>query len=315
MKILVTEPLHEAGIEKLMEIGEVEKATDLQKSELLEKIRDAYVLIVRSRTEVDKDVVGAAEKLKVIGRAGVGLDNIDLDAASSKGIIVVNTPEASSIAVAELTFGLMLALLRRIVAANNTVKMGGWNRDRFMGSELYGKRLGIIGLGRIGSQVAIRAIAFGMEVIAYDPYITEEITDRVGAKLKPLNELLDSSDIITIHAPLTEETRHLIAEKELKFMKDSAVLINCSRGGIVDETALYNAIVKREIAGAALDVFESEPPPETPLSKLENVVVTPHLGASTEEAQRNSSLMVAEKIRDILLAKWKVMLKQPPTTK
>ncbi|WP_456472440.1 phosphoglycerate dehydrogenase [Methanocaldococcus sp.] len=301
VKILVTDPLHEEAIKILKEIGDVEVATNLSKEELLKKIEDADVLVVRSGTKVDKEVIEHAKKLKIIGRAGVGVDNIDLDAATKKGIIVVNAPDSSSISVAELTMGLMLAAARNIPQANNSVKRGEWDRKRFKGIELYGKTLGVVGLGRIGQQVVKRAKAFGMDIIAYDPYVSKDFAKSLGVELlDDLNELCERADIITLHVPLTPKTKHMIGEEQIKRMKSNCIIINCARGGLIDEKALYEALKNKKIKAAALDVFEEEPPKNSPLLELDNVICTPHQGASTEEAQKAAGTIVAEQIKKIL---------------
>jgi D-3-phosphoglycerate dehydrogenase len=300
MKILVSDHLHEAGIEILKTEAEVEVATGLSKEELIEKIRDKDALLVRSATKVTADVIEAAERLKVIGRAGVGVDNIDLDAATKRGIVVVNAPEASSITVAEHTMGLMLSLARKIPFADSSLKTNKWEKKKFLGVELRGKTLGIIGLGRIGSRVAKKARAFEMEVIAYDPYISEKLAKELGVELVGFEELLRRSDFITIHVPLTEKTRGLIGKKEIEKMKDGAYIINCARGGIVDEKALYDGLKSGKLGGAALDVFEKEPPIGNPLLKLDNIIVTPHLGASTEEAQIFASVIACKEVLKVL---------------
>ncbi|EHP88261.1 phosphoglycerate dehydrogenase [Methanotorris formicicus] len=300
VKILVTDPLHEDAIKILKEVGDVEVATGLSKEELLEKIKDAEVLVVRSGTKVTREVIEHAEKLKVIGRAGVGVDNIDLDTATEKGIIVVNAPDASSISVAELTMGLMLAAARNIPQATESLKRGEWDRKRFKGIELYGKTLGIVGLGRIGQQVAKRAQAFGMNIIAYDPYIPEEIANSLGIRLVSINDLCKESDFITLHVPLTPKTKHMIGKEQIDLMKKNTIIVNCARGGLIDEKALYEALKEKRIRAAALDVFEEEPPKDNPLLTLDNVIGTPHQGASTEEAQKSAGTIVAEQIKKIL---------------
>ncbi len=301
VKILITDPLHEEAIKILKEIGDVEVATNLSREELLKKIEDADVLVVRSGTKVDKEVIEHAKKLKIIGRAGVGVDNIDLDAATKKGIIVVNAPDSSSISVAELTMGLMLAAARNIPQANNSVKRGEWDRKRFKGIELYGKTLGVVGLGRIGQQVVKRAKAFGMDIIAYDPYVSKDFAKSLGVELlDDLNELCERADIITLHVPLTPKTKHMIGEEQIKRMKSNCIIINCARGGLIDEKALYEALKNKKIKAAALDVFEEEPPKNSPLLELDNVICTPHQGASTEEAQKAAGTIVAEQIKKIL---------------
>ena len=301
VKILVTDPLHEDAIKILEEVGEVEIATGLTKEELLEKIKDADVLVVRSGTKVTRDVIEKAEKLKVIGRAGVGVDNIDVDAATEKGIIVVNAPDASSISVAELTMGLMLAAPRNIPQATASLKRGEWDRKKFKGIELYGKTLGVVGLGRIGQQVVKRAKAFGMNIIGYDPYIPKEVAESMGVELvDDINELCKRADFITLHVPLTPKTRHMIGKEQIALMKKNAIIVNCARGGLIDEEALYEALKDKKIRSAALDVFEQEPPKDNPLLELDNVIGTPHQGASTVEAQKSAGTIVAEQVVKIL---------------
>ena len=297
MKILVSDPIAEEGLEKLRQAGfEVDVKAELMPEELIAIIPDYEGLIVRSATRVTREVIEAAKELRAIGRAGIGLDNIDLEAARERGIKVLNTPEATTISVAELTLGHMLALARHIPQATASLKAGKWEKKRFMGTELYGKTLGIIGIGRIGREVAKRAAAFGMDLVAYDPYVREAEVRDLGLKLLPLEDLLPYSDYITIHVPLTSETRHLLGEREFEMMKDGVRLINPARGGVVDEKALYDALVSGKVAGAALDVFEEEPPEDNPLLKLDNVIATPHLGASAKEGQVRSGVEIAEKM-------------------
>ncbi|MCM8799762.1 MAG: phosphoglycerate dehydrogenase [Candidatus Omnitrophica bacterium] len=306
IKILISDPLSEEGINilKIVEDFHVDIKTDLKPQELKEIIKDYDALIVRSATKVTKEIIDSSKNLKVIGRAGVGLDNVDLESATQKGIIVMNTPAGNTISTAEHTFALILALSRNIPQANNSVKRGEWKRSQFMGVELYNKVLGIIGLGRIGSEVAKRAQAFGMRVLAYDPYLRREIAQQLGVEIVELRELLTESDYITVHTPLTEETKHIISDEEFALMKDGVRIINCARGGVIDEKALLNALKEKKVAGAALDVFEVEPPSkDSELLKLDNVIVSCHLGASTEEAQRNVAVEIAESVRDYLLGK------------
>jgi D-3-phosphoglycerate dehydrogenase len=306
MKILVSDPLSEEGLKILKDAKEfqVDVKTDLKPEQLKEIIKDYDALIVRSATKVTKDIISAATKLKVIGRAGVGLDNVDLEAATQKGIIAMNTPAGNTISTAEHTMSVILALSRNIPQANSSMKSGEWKRSKFMGVELYHKILGIIGLGRIGSEVAKRALSFGMKVLAYDPFLSREISESIGVEVVELKDLLTRSDYITVHVPLTEETRHIISNKEFAIMKKGVRVINCARGGIIDEAALANAIKEGRVAGAGIDVFEKEPPsPDNELLKLDNVITTPHLGASTEEAQVNVAIEVAEIVRDALLGK------------
>lgn len=303
LKILVSDPLSEEGLKILREVKEfqVDVKTDLKPEALKEAIKDYDALIVRSATKATKEIINAAEKLKVIGRAGVGLDNVDLGAATQKGIIVMNTPGGNTISTCEHAMSLILALSRNISQADHSTKAGEWKRSKFMGVEVYGKTLGIVGLGRIGTEVAKRALSFGMKIIAYDPYLSREKAEELGIELVELKELFKRSDYITVHAPLTEETRHIISDKEFDLMKKGVRIINCARGGIIDEQALARALAAKKVAAAALDVFENEPPKDSPLLKLENLVATPHLGASTEEAQVNVAIEIAEAVRDALL--------------
>lgn len=296
-KILVSDQISEKGLELLRQEIEVDYLPGLSKEEILKRIAGYEALMVRSGTKVTRDIIEAGTNLKIIGRAGVGVDNIDVEAATERGIVVVNSPGGNTRAAAEHTIALMLALARNIPQAHMSLKQGEWKRNKFMGMEVYGKTLGIIGLGRIGREVAKRAQGLGMEVIAYDPYISEESAERISVQLVDLPTLLQKADIVTVHTPLTKETKHLIGEEELKTMKKGAKIINTARGGIVDELALAKAIEEGIIKGAAIDVFEQEPPPpEHPLFKLEQVIVTPHLGASTVEAQEYVAVDVAEQI-------------------
>ncbi|HIQ32257.1 MAG TPA: phosphoglycerate dehydrogenase, partial [Methanothermococcus okinawensis] len=301
VKILITDDIHEEAVEILRKVGDVEIATNLSREELKRKIEDVDVIVVRSGTKLTRDILEHAKKLKIIARAGVGVDNIDVEYATERGIIVVNSPDASSISVAELTMGLMLAAARNIPQATASLKRGEWDRKSFKGIELYGKTLGVIGLGRIGQQVVKRAKAFGMNIVGYDPYIPEEVARDLGVKLlDDLNELCKVSDFITLHVPLTPKTRHIIGKEQISLMKRNAIIVNCARGGLIDERALYEALKEGRIRAAALDVFEEEPPRNNPLLTLDNVIGTPHQGASTEEAQKSAGIIVAEQIVKIL---------------
>ncbi|MFA5578512.1 MAG: phosphoglycerate dehydrogenase, partial [Methanothrix sp.] len=296
MKVLVSDPLSEEGVRKLETEAEVDVITNLSPEELIEKIKDYDALAIRSGTKVTAEVIAAADKLKVVGRAGVGVDNIDIDAATKKGIIVVNTPGGNTISAAEHTIAMMLSLARNIPQANNSLKAGEWNRKKYTGVEVYNKTLGIVGLGRIGAEIASRMKSFGMHILAYDPFVTEERAADLGIKLAPLDEIFRKSDFITVHTPLTNETRNLIDDEELKIMKPNIRLINCARGGIINEEALARAVAEGRIAGAAVDVFTKEPPTDNPLIEQNGIIVTPHLGASTAEAQVNVAVAVAEQI-------------------
>lgn len=297
-KILISDPIAEQGIKKLQEYFEVDFKPGISKDELIKIIPEYSGLVVRSETKVTQEVISAGRKLKVIGRAGVGVDNIDVEYATKKGILVINAPEGNTIAAAEHTMALILSLSRRIPHAYFSLKEGKWDRKSFVGHELYGKTLGLVGLGRIGSEVAKRAKAFKMRIVAYDPYISPEKAKELEVELlSSLDELLKVADYVSLHLPLTPETENLIGERELSLMKPSSYLINCARGKLVDEGALYNALKEKRIAGAALDVFRQEPlNPDNPLLTLDNVVLTPHLGASTQEAQEKVAVIVAEEI-------------------
>ncbi|MEI6863340.1 MAG: phosphoglycerate dehydrogenase, partial [Candidatus Omnitrophota bacterium] len=302
-KVLISDSLSKEAVDILQKEKEfkVDVNTKLTPEELKKVIKDYDALLVRSATKVTADIINAADKLKIIGRAGVGLDNVDVEAASKKGIIVVNTPGGNTISTAEHTFSMMMALSRTIPQADLSMKKGEWERKKFMGVELYGKTLGIVGLGRIGTEVAKRAIAFGMTVIAYDPYLSAEKAKDLGIENVDLKTLFQKSDYITVHTPLTDETKHMISAKEFAVMKKGVRMINCARGGIIDEEALVKAIEEGKVAGAAFDVYENEPPKGSKLIGLDKVVLTPHLGASTEEAQTNVAVEVANTVRDALL--------------
>jgi D-3-phosphoglycerate dehydrogenase len=303
-KILVAEKIHKNALDLAATYADVTLETNLTPQDLVRKIPGYDALVVRSATKVTKEVINAAGNLKIIGRAGVGLDNIDVDAASKKGILVVNSPEASSIAVAELVFGALLALNRKIVHAHTSMKSGKWERSKFEGSEVYAKTLGIIGFGRIGREVAMRAKAFGMHVLVYDPNITAESCASYDVRYyKELNEMLKHADVVTIHVPLTPKTKDLIGKEQFRLMKKSSVVINIARGGIINEEALYDALKENTIRGAALDVYVSEPHENSPFAELDNIVLTPHLGASTEEAQINAGTVVVEKIKEYFMNK------------
>ena len=296
MKVLVSDPLSEEGVRKLETEMEVDVITNLSPEELVERIKDYDALAIRSGTKVPAEEIAAADKLKVIGRAGVGVDNVDIDAATKKGIIVVNTPGGNTISAAEHTIAMMLSLARNIPLANTSLKAGEWNRKRYTGVEVYNKTLGIVGLGRIGAEIASRMKAFGMRILAYDPFVTEERAADLGIRLATLDEIFRESDFITVHTPLTKETRNLIDEDQFKIMKPGVRLINCARGGIINEEALAKAVAEGRVAGAAIDVFTKEPPAGNPLLDQSGVIVTPHLGASTAEAQVNVAVAVAEQI-------------------
>ncbi|MBI5183004.1 MAG: phosphoglycerate dehydrogenase [Nitrospinae bacterium] len=302
MKVLVSDELSEKGIEIFKREREIELEVKIGLSieDLIAEIPDYDALVIRSGTKVTAEVIEAGDNLKVIGRAGIGVDNIDIDAASKRGIVVMNTPEGNIITTAEHTISMMLALSRNIPQANAYVKSKKWKKKGFIGVEVFNKTLGVIGLGRIGRVVVKRAQGLEMNVIAYDPFISKDTAYNIGIELVEMEELLRRSDYITIHVPKTEGTIHLIGPKEFRMMKKGVRIINCSRGGIVDEEALYQAIVDKRVSGAALDVFEKEPPVDSPLLELDEVICTPHLGASTGEAQENVAIAVAEQIVDFL---------------
>ena len=296
-KILITDHISEEGIRKLREFGDVEIQVGVSEEELKARIAGYDALIVRSGTKVTREVIEAGTRLKVIGRAGVGVDNIDVDSATERGIMVVNAPGANTISAAEHTIGMLLSLSRKIPAANQSLKSGEWSRKKYMGVEVNGKVLGVIGLGRVGGEVAKRAKGLGMRVVAYDPFISQDKAGELGVSLMAFSEVLSISDFITIHTPLMKDTYHLIGKDEFEKMKEGVRIINCARGGIIDENALVEAIKSGKVAGAALDVFEQEPPPmDSDLLKLDSVIVTPHLGASTEEAQRAAAIVIADEV-------------------
>lgn len=303
MRILVSDNLAQVGIEKLTRVPEfqVEVNTSLTHEELCRVIKDYDALIIRSGTKVRADVIEAAENLKVVARAGIGLDNVDVEAATKRGIVVMNTPDGNVITTAEHTVAMMLSMSRNIPQAMYSLKSGKWEKKRFQGKEVFHKVLGIIGIGRIGRVVADRALGLQMKVIAYDPYISEEVIHKMGIEGVSLDELLARSDYISIHTPITPETRNILNEDAFRKMKKGVFVLNCARGGVVDEKALYDAIQAGIVAGAALDVYSKEPPFDNPLLTLDQVVVTPHLGASTDEAQENVAVAVADQVVDFLL--------------
>lgn len=301
MKVLIADKAAQEGIEALKKANfEVDVKIGLSEEELVKIVGDYDAMMVRSETKVTAKVIAAMKKMKIIGRAGVGVDNIDVDAATKKGIIVVNSPEGNTVAAAEHTFAMLLSLARNIPQAVASMKQNKWEKSKFIGTELYGKTLGVVGAGKIGSRVISYAQAFGMKVIVHDPFLTEEYALKIGVELKPLDELLKLSDFITFHIPKNKETFHLINKEKFALMKDGVRIINVARGGIIDEKALKEAIISKKVAGAALDVFEEEPLKENIFAEFDNVITTPHLGASTVEAQINVSLDVAEQIIAVL---------------
>jgi len=304
-KVIITDPLEKEGVEIFTKEKniQVDVQTKLSPQDLKNVIKDYDAIVIRSGTKVTKEIIEAGKKLKVIGRAGVGLDNVDVEAATKNGVIVVNAPAGNTISTAELTMSLILSLSRNIPRANMSLLEGKWERKAFTGVELYGKTLGVVGLGRIGKEVAKRALSFGMKIVAYDPFLSQERDKKLSIDQVDLATVLKTADYITVHTPLTEDTTHMIGEKEFAIMKDGVRIINCARGGIIDEVALEKALKSGKVAGAAIDVFEKEPPVENPLIKYGTVVATPHLGASTKEAQLNVAIDIADTVKDVLLGK------------
>jgi D-3-phosphoglycerate dehydrogenase len=300
---VVTDHVSESGLAPLLEDGrfQVTRIDDSATDAFLAALADADGLVVRSATRVTREMLDKGPGLRVVGRAGVGVDNIDLQAATERGIAVLNSPAGNTVAAAELTMALILSVVRRVAEADRSMRVGEWARSHLRGVQLKDRTLGLVGAGRIGSEVANRCRAFGMKVLVYDPYLTTEYADDLGLALTSLDEVLTHGDIISLHVPLTDETRHLIDAKALALIKPGAFVVNVSRGGVIDEDALAQALTEGHLAGAALDVFESEPlSPESPLLRLPNVVLTPHLGASTVEAQELVAREIAESVRDAL---------------
>lgn len=299
MKILVNDAIAEEAIDLLRAKHEVD-VMDYGAIELLSHIGRYDAIIVRSRTKVTEDVIRKGENLKVIGRAGVGVDNIDVKAATARKIPVVFSPRGSTVSVAELAVGHMISLARNLVFSDRSMRAGKWEKKKYKGVELQYKVLGLVGAGRIGAEVAKRAKAFEMRILAFDPYLKGRIAREIGVELVELPRLLKEADFVSIHAVLTDKTRGLIGKEQLETMKETAYLVNCARGGIVDEAALADALKDGLIAGAALDVFENEPPTDSPLLRFENIHLTPHLGASTKEAQVRAGKIVAEQVLKVL---------------
>ncbi|MFB4166937.1 phosphoglycerate dehydrogenase [Virgibacillus sp. JSM 102003] len=296
--ILIADPLSEEGLQPLREAENMNLVieTKLSPEELESKIGDFDALLVRSQTQVTRNIIQKAKKLKIIGRAGVGVDNIDLDAATENGIIVVNAPNGNTNSAAEHTMAMIMSLSRKIPQAYYALKNHQWDRKKYVGVELKNKTLGIVGLGRIGTEVASRAKGQRMDVMAYDPFLTEEKADKMGIRYGSIEDVLKEADFITVHTPLLKETKHLINAEAFQQMKTGVQIVNCARGGIIDEEALYNAIVNKKVAGAALDVFEEEPFHDNKLLELPEVFATPHLGASTIEAQENVAIDVCQDV-------------------
>ncbi|MBE9483068.1 MAG: phosphoglycerate dehydrogenase [Chloroflexi bacterium] len=299
MKVLITDPISEEGIDILRSHAQLDFKLGIKPDELISIIGDYEALIVRSQTKVSAQIIEAGQKLEVIGRAGAGIDNIDVEAATRQGIIVVNAPTGNTIAAAEHTIALMLSLARNIPQANAVLKSGVWRRGDFMGIEIRNKTLGIIGLGNVGSEVARRALGLEMKLIAYDPFISVDYARNLQVELVSLEQLLKESDFITLHLPLTDSTKGLIGAKELALVKPSVRIINCARGKLTDEEALATAVKEKRVAGAAIDVFSTEPVTESVFFEDDNIIVTPHLGASTTEAQTMAARDVAEQIIDV----------------
>jgi D-3-phosphoglycerate dehydrogenase len=305
LKVLVADPISPKGIELLETGGQllVDVKTGLKEAELVAIVAGYSAIVVRSQTKITAKVLEAAKQLKVVGRAGVGVDNVDVDSATRRGVIVMNTPGGNTISTAEHAFSLLVSIARSIPQAHASVKDGKWDRKSFEGVELHGKTIGIFGMGRIGTEIARRVIAFGMRPIAYDPYLSTSRARSLQVELfEDLDQVLAQSDFVTMHMPLTAETKHLINAERISKMKRGTRVVNCARGGLIDEQALFEALKSGQIAAAALDVYETEPPPaDFPLRTLPNIVFTPHLGASTAEAQESVGIEIAEAIRSLLL--------------
>mgnify|MGYP001286971122 FL=1 len=304
LRVIVADPLLPEGFDILREASgiTVEDHTQDNPDELTRALVGAAGLIVRSRTKVDADLMQAGSSLQVIGRAGVGVDNIDIDEATRRGIVVMNAPAANTYSTVELAFALLLGSARRVPEADASMRAGQWKRKELRGTQLAGKTMGVVGVGRVGGEMADRAQAFGMQVLAHDPYVTEERRNELALDMKPLEELLRVANIVTLHVPLTDENRGLIGRNEIASMPAGAILINAARGGLVDEEALAEALVSGHLAAAGIDVFEMEPlPDDSPLREAPNLVMTPHIGASTFEAQHEVSRQIAVFIRDALL--------------
>ncbi|GIO11724.1 D-3-phosphoglycerate dehydrogenase [Cohnella xylanilytica] len=315
-KVLVSDPISDLGISLLVEASDIsiDKKTGLSEDELVAIIGEYDALLVRSQTRVTDRIMTAGKQLKVIGRAGVGVDNIDLEAATKRGIVVINAPDGNTITTCEHTFAMMMALARHIPQAYLKTVGGEWDRKSFVGVELRNKVLGVLGMGRIGSEVAARAKAFGMTVLGYDPFLTEERAEKLGVRLASVDDVVREADFITVHTPLTPETRHMIGKEQFCRIKKGVRIVNCARGGIIDEQALVEAIDAGIVAGAAFDVFEEEPPkPDHPFLKHPKIIVTPHLGASTVEAQENVAIDVSEQLLHILRGEpYKNAVNMPP---
>ncbi len=300
LKVLVSDPIGPEGVSLLETEAQVDVKTGMKPAELLETVGSYQALVVRSETKVNREVIEAGKNLQVIARAGIGVDNIDLEAATGAGIAVVNAPTGNTVAAAEHTIALMLALARNVPGAHHSLKSGEWRRSAFMGVEVRDKTLGICGLGRVGTEVARRAQAFGMRLVGYDPFVAPDYARRIGVELHPLEDLLAESDFVTLHTPLTEGTRGMLGMRQIEIIKPGARVINVARGELVDEAALLAGLESGQLSGVALDVFSKEPPDPSPLLAHAKAIVTPHLGASTREAQREVAIEAAEQVLAVL---------------
>lgn len=296
MKCLITEQFHQSGIELLKENGTVDIRYNINREDLLECIGEYDALIVRSDTPVDKKLIDCGKRLKVVGMAGIGLNHIDTEYAKEKGIAVFNVPDGSNDSVAELTLALLLCISRKVYNAIDAVKKNLWDKTGYTGNQLKDKTIGLVAMGKIGSRVANLCQAFGMKVMAYDPFIDPSLAAKMDVELVSLEDLLMNSDIISMHAPLTPQTHHMIGKKQLDMMKEEAYIINLGRGGLIDEDALYDALANGKLKGAAVDVMEKEPPGPSKLFELDNFIATPHIGAGTIEAQQYIALSLANKV-------------------
>jgi D-3-phosphoglycerate dehydrogenase len=297
LKVLIADKVLPVCADVLRRAGiEADHRPGISGSDLLKAVADVEGIVVRSDTRITEEVMRSAPRLRVVGRAGAGVDNVDVAAATKRGIVVMNAPGENTISAAEHTMSLLLSLARQIPLADRSMRAGRWDRGKILGVELTGKTLGVLGLGKVGREVASRARAFGMEVIGYDPVLSEDVAARFGVTLLPIDAVYGRSDFLTLHLPLNDETRHLIGPNELRRCRKGVRILNVARGGIIDETALYEALLSGQVAGAALDVFENEPPAGSPLLTLDTVIMTPHLGASTQEAQEKVAVRIAEQI-------------------
>lgn len=303
-KILVSDKLAEDAINMLKKEKDIECVvkTGMDENQLTEELPDYDALIIRSGTKVTAKALSQVKKLRIIGRAGVGVDNVDMQAATARGIIVMNTPDANTLSTAEQTITLILGMARNLPQADASLKAKKWERNKFVGTELYGKTLGVIGLGRIGTEVVKRMLAFGMKVIGYDPFVTKEKAEAIGIEIRTLQDVIKNADILTVHVPKTKETTNMITAKEIEIMKDGVMIVNCARGGIINETDIADALTKGKVKKAAFDVYEKEPPFDSPLFNVdpEKIILAPHLGASTVEAQENVGKVIVEQVIEAL---------------